>query len=194
MTESSALRILIADDEAVIRMGLSQMVANLGHRVIATAANGVDTLAKTKELKPQLLLLDIKMPEMDGLTVAEILQAEMPLPIVMLTAYSERGLIERAANASVMGYLVKPIHENKLGPAIEVAIARFEVMQAKAQEVYRLRGQLEARNLVDAAKQILVTTGLSEAEAYKRLQMTARRKRLTMRQVAEAVIAVGQNV
>ncbi len=194
MTESSALRVLIADDEAVIRMGLSQMVANLGHRVIATAANGVDTLAKTKELKPQLLLLDIKMPEMDGLTVAEILQAEMPLPIVMLTAYSERGLIERAANASVMGYLVKPIHENKLGPAIEVAIARFEVMQAKAQEVYRLRGQLEARNLVDAAKQILVTTGLSEAEAYKRLQMTARRKRLTMRQVAEAVIAVGQNV
>ncbi len=194
MTESSALRILIADDEAVIRMGLSQMVANLGHKVIATAANGADTLAKTKELKPQLLLLDIKMPEMDGLTVAEILQAEMPLPIVMLTAYSERGLIERAANASVMGYLVKPIHENKLGPAIEVAIARFEVMQAKAQEVYRLRGQLEARNLVDAAKQILVTTGLSEAEAYKRLQMTARRKRLTMRQVAEAVIAVGQNV
>ncbi|MCG3207909.1 MAG: putative transcriptional regulatory protein pdtaR [Anaerolineae bacterium] len=194
MTESSALRVLIADDEAVIRMGLSQMVANLGHRVIATAANGVDTLAKTNELKPQLLLLDIKMPEMDGLTVAEILQAEMPLPIVMLTAYSERGLIERAANASVMGYLVKPIHENKLGPAIEVAIARFEVMQAKAQEVYRLRGQLEARNLVDAAKQILVTTGLSEAEAYKRLQMTARRKRLTMRQVAEAVIAVGQNV
>lgn len=194
MTESSALRVLIADDEAVIRMGLSQMVANLGHRVIATAANGVDTLAKTNELKPQLLLLDIKMPEMDGLTVAEILQAEMPLPIVMLTAYSERGLIERAANASVMGYLVKPIHENKLGPAIEVAIARFEVMQAKAQKVYRLRGQLEARNLVDAAKQILVTTGLSEAEAYKRLQMTARRKRLTMRQVAEAVIAVGQNV
>lgn len=194
MTESIALRVLVADDEAVIRMGLSQMVANLGHKVVATAVNGADTLAKTKTIKPDLLLLDIKMPEMDGLAVAEILQAEMPLPIVMLTAFSERGLIERAANAAVMGYLVKPIHENKLGPAIEVAIARFELMQAKAQEVYRLRDQLEARSLVDAAKQILVTTGLSEAEAYKRLQMTARRKRLTMRQVAEAVIAVGQKV
>lgn len=194
MTESIALRVLVADDEAVIRMGLSQMVANLGHKVVATAVNGADTLAKTKTIKPDLLLLDIKMPEMDGLAVAEILQAEMPLPIVMLTAFSERRLIERAANAAVMGYLVKPIHENKLGPTIELAIARFELMQAKAQEVYRLRDQLEARSLVDAAKQILVTTGLSEAEAYKRLQMTARRKRLTMRQVAEAVIAVGQKV
>lgn len=194
MTKRSVLQIIIADDEAVIRMGLSQMVANLGHRVIATASNGADALEKTRQLEPDLLLLDIKMPEMDGLAVAEVLQAKMPVPIVMLTAYSERSLIERAANASVMGYLVKPIHENKLGPAIELAIARFEAMQVKAQEVYRLRNQLESRNLVDAAKQILVTTGLSEAEAYKRLQMTARRKRLTMRQVAEAIIAVGQKV
>jgi response regulator NasT len=193
MTERSALRVIIADDEAVIRMGLSQMVTSLGHTIIATAANGKDALEKTKQFNPDVLLLDIKMPEMDGLEVAETLQAEMPVPIVMLTAFSERSLIERAANASVMGYLVKPIHESKLGPAIEVALARFELMQAKAQEVYKLRGQLESRNLVDAAKQILVTTGLSEAEAYKRLQMTARRKRLSMRQVAEAVIAVGQN-
>ena len=115
------------------------------------------------------------------LTVAEILAIERPLPIIMLTAYSERSLIERAANASVMGYLVKPIHENKLSPTIEVAISRFETMQSTAQEVYKLRGQLETRKLVDAAKQILVTTGLSEAEAYRRLQMT------------EAVIAVGQH-
>jgi len=194
MTESDALRIIVADDEAVIRMGLTQMVTNLGHKVVATAVNGVDALQKTKSLKPNLLLLDIKMPEMDGLTVAETLQAELPLPIIMLTAFSERSLIERAANAAVMGYLVKPIHENKLGPTIEMAVAQFGVMQAKAQEIYRLRDQLESRSLIDAAKQILVTTGLSEAEAYKRLQMTARRKRLSMRQVAEAVIAVGQGV
>jgi response regulator NasT len=134
------------------------------------------------------------MPELDGLTVAETLAAELPLPIIMLTAYSERSLIERAANASVMGYLVKPIHENKLGPMIDVALARFEAMRAAAQEAYRLKEQLEARELVDAAKKILVATGISEAEAYHRLQMTARRKRCSMHQIAEAIIAVGKKV
>jgi response regulator NasT len=134
------------------------------------------------------------MPITDGLTVAEALATEIPLPIVMLTAYSERSLIERAANASVMGYLVKPIHENKLGPTIEVAIARFSAMRAVAQEAYQLRDQLEARKAVDAAKKILVATGISEEEAYKRLQMTARRKRCTMHQVAEAIIAIGEKI
>lgn len=193
MRKSDVLRIIIVDDEAVIRMGLSQMVRHLGHQVVATATDGNDALEKVKQLEPELLLLDIKMPELDGLEVAEILQAELPLPIVMLTAYSERGLIERAANAAVMGYLVKPIHENKLGPTIEMAMARFEVMQRTAQKVYKLRDQLETRKLVDAAKQILVTTGLSEEEAYKRLQMAARKKRLPMSKIAQAVIAVGRH-
>ncbi len=192
MEKETRLRIMIADDEAVIRMGIQQMIVSLGHQVVGTAANGTDALKKTKLLKPDLLLLDIKMPEPDGLTVAETLAAEMPLPIIMLTAFSERSLIERAANASVMGYLVKPIHQNKLGPAIDMAMARFEAMQAQAQEVYKLRDQLETRTLVDTAKKILVTTaGLSEEEAYHRLQMTARKKRLPMRKVAEAIIAVG---
>jgi len=194
MNQSKVLRVVIADDEAVIRMGLKQMVTALGHRVLATAANGDDALEAIKQYKPDLLLLDIKMPGKDGLNVAEILAAEMPLPIVMLTAYSERSLVERAVNASVMGYLVKPIHESKLGPMIELAIDRFEAMQSTAQEVYKLRGQLETRNLIDAAKKILVATGLSEAEAYHRLQMTAREKRRSMHQVAEAIIAVGQNL
>ena len=194
MEKSSILRIIIADDEAVIRMGLSQMIDILGHRVVATATNGDEALEATKRLNPDLLLLDIKMPGRDGLTVAEILAEEMPLPIVMLTAFSERRLIERAANASVMGYLVKPIHESKLGPTIELAMARFEAMRATAQEAYRLRGQLEARSVIDAAKQILVATGLSEEEAYHRLQMTARRRRCSMRQLAEAIIAIGEKV
>jgi response regulator NasT len=172
-------------------MGLKQMVATLGHRVVGTATNGDEALEMTKRLKPDLLLLDIKMPGTDGLTVAETLATEMPLPIVMLTAYSERKLIERAANASVMGYLVKPIHESKLGPTIEVAVAHFEAMRAAAQEIYKLRDQLEARKVVDAAKQILVATGISEEEAYKRLQMTARRKRCSMQEVAETIIAIG---
>jgi len=192
MAKKQKLRLMIADDEAVIRMGLKTMITSLGHQVIGTAANGDDALAKAKSLKPDLLLLDIKMPGKDGLTVAEILATEMPLPILMLTAYTEKALIERAANAAVMGYLVKPINEDKLGPAIELAVARFETMQATARQAYKLRNQLEARELIDAAKQILITTGLTEAEAYQRLQMTARAKRCSMRQVAEAIITVGQ--
>jgi response regulator NasT len=160
--------------------------------VVGTAATGDDALEKTRALKPDLLLLDIKMPGLDGLTVAERLAVELPLPIVMLTAYTEKALIERAANAAVMGYLVKPIREEKLGPAIEVAMARFETMQETAREAYKLRDQLEARELVDEAKRILIAAGLSEADAYQRLQMTARAKRRSMRQVAEAIIAVGQ--
>ncbi|NJN96446.1 MAG: response regulator [Anaerolineales bacterium] len=191
MAEQKLLRVIIADDEAVIRMGLKSLVSSLGHQVIDTAANGTDALEKTRQLKPDLLLLDIKMPGLDGLAVAETLAAEMPLPIVMLTAFSDKALIEQAANASVMGYLVKPIHEGKLGPMIEIAMARFESMQAAAREAYKLRHQLETRELVDAAKKILIATGLSEGEAYSRLQMTAREKRCTIREVAEAVIMVG---
>lgn len=184
-------RVVIADDEAVIRMGLVQMVSALGYHVVGTATDGNQALEITKQLKPDLLLLDIKMPGIDGITVAETLAMEMPLPIVMITAYSERSLIERAANATVMGYLVKPIHEQKLGPTMALAMNRFEIVQAKAQEVNRLRGQLETRKLIDAAKQLLVATGISEAEAYKRLQMTARRKRCAMHQVAEAILSIG---
>lgn len=192
MAEKDSLRVMIADDEAVIRMGLKAMVTSLGHQVVGTAANGLDALEKARSLEPNLLLLDIKMPGKDGLTVAETLTAEKPMPILMLTAYTEKALIERAANAAVMGYLVKPIDEGKLGPAIEMAVARFETMQTTAREIYRLRAQLESRELVDAAKRILVAAGLPEDEAYKRLQMTAREKRRPMREIAEAVIAVGQ--
>ena len=190
--ENKRLKVLIADDEAVIRMGLRTMVTTLGYQVVGTAVNGDDALEKVKTLQPDLLLLDIKMPGKDGLTVAEILAVERPLPIIMLTAYTDQSLIERAANAAVMGYLVKPIHEAKLGPMIEVALTRFEDMRLVAQEAYQLRDQLESRELIEAAKRILVAAGLSEAESYKRLQMTARERRCPMRQVAEAVIAVGQ--
>jgi response regulator NasT len=194
MSEQKTLRIIIAEDEAVIRMGLKTMVSSLGHQVIDTAANGIEALDKTKRVKPDLLLLDIKMPGMDGLSVAETLAQEMPVPIIMLTAFSEKSMIERAASAAVMGYLVKPIHESKLGPMIEIAMARFAEVQAIAQEAYKLRHQLESRELIDAAKRVLIATGLSEAEAYARLQMTARERRCNMAQVAEAVVMVGQTI
>ena len=192
MEQNRILRIVVADDEAVIRMGLKQMIGALGHRVVGTAVNGDEALEVTLRLKPDLLLLDIKMPNKDGLTVAEILAEQMPLPIVMLTAFSDRSLIERAANAAVMGYLVKPIHESKLGPTLELAVSRFEAMRETAQQVSKLRGQLAAHDVVNDAKRILIAGGLSEAEAYKQLQFMARNKRCSMRQVAEAVIAVGQ--
>lgn len=194
MSTNQQLRVLIADDEGVIRMGLTDMVTSLGHQVVGTAANGNDALEKAISLKPDLLLLDIKMPGKDGLAVAEHLVQNQPLPIIMLTAYTDKSLIERAANAAVMGYLVKPVYEDKLRAAIEVGLARFETMQATAREVYKLRHQLEARELIEGAKRILISAGLSEDEAYKRLQMTAREKRRPMREVAEAVIAVGQTV
>jgi len=190
--KQNKVRILIVDDEAVIRMGLKSMVTALGYEVAGTAASGDDALEKAAALKPDLMLLDIKMPGKDGLTVAETLATERPMPIIMLTAYTDQALIERAANAAVMGYLVKPINETRLGPMIELALMRFDEVRKVAQEVYQLRDQLESRELIDAAKRILVAAGLSEAESYKRLQMTAREKRRPMRQVAEAVIAVGQ--
>jgi response regulator NasT len=194
MANTKVLRVFIADDEAVIRMGLEAMVTSLGYRMVGTAANGNDTLKKVEVLRPELLLLDIKMPGKDGLSVAETLTATSPLPIIMLTAYTEKSLIERAINAAVMGYLVKPITESKLGPMIELAIERFAEMQMVAQEAYKLRHKLESQDLINAAKRILVTTGLSETEAYHRLQMTARQKRRSMREVAEAVIAVGEKL
>jgi len=192
MNESKILRLFIADDEAVIRMGLKAMLTSLGHQVVGTATNGIEALAGVKQFRPDLLLLDIKMPRMDGLTVAEHLVTEWPLPIVMLTAYTDKALIARAANASVMGYLVKPVYENNLGPIIDLAIERFQATQAMARQAYELRHQLKSREMVDTAKRILIATGLSESEAYSRLQMTARTKRRSMEQVAEAIISVGQ--
>ncbi len=191
MQTEKPLRVIIAEDEAVIRMGLKALVTSLGHQVVDTAANGLDALEKTKHLKPDLLLLDIKMPGKDGLAVAETLAVEMPLPIIMLTAFSDKTLIDRAANAAVMGYLVKPIHESKLGPMIEIALSRFEAVQAAAQEAYKLRNQMETRELIDAAKRVLIAAGLSEAEAYTRLQMSARERRTSMREIAERVIGLG---
>jgi len=194
MEQKKKLRVLIVDDEAVIRMGLKAMVTGLGYEVAGTATNGDEAITQVKTLRPDLLLLDIKMPGKDGLTVAENLASENPLPIIMLPAFTDQDLIERAANAAVMGYLVKPINESKLGPMIEVALTRFADMRQAAAAVYQLRDQLESRELVEAAKRILVAAGLPEAEAYKRLQMTAREKRRPMREVAEAVIAVGKKL
>jgi AmiR/NasT family two-component response regulator len=181
------LRVLVADDEAIIRMGLRTMLASLGHDALL-AADGREALSLARQAHPDLALLDVQMPLTDGLEAARVIARKHPMPIIILTAYSESDLIERAAQLPIQGYLVKPINERDLAAAIEVAVARFEEAQATAQQIAELRDSLEARKVVERAKGVLMGTGLSEEEAYRALQQRAREARLTMRAVAEAVI------
>jgi len=183
-----SLRIIIADDEAVIRMGLKIMLQTLNHKVIATARNGQEAIEKVKLFTPDLLLLDIKMPGMDGLAAAQVLAEEASLPIVMLTAFSETAMIQQAVNASVMGYLVKPIEEHKLGPTINLAVTRFQEMQSTAAEVQQLKVRLAGRELIDRAKYLLMQQGMSENEAYHYLQGSARRRQISLAEMARRVL------
>lgn len=186
------LRVVIADDEAVIRLGLKTMLVAMGHQVVGMATDGERALALIADHKPDLAILDIKMPGLDGLTVAERLAQESPLPVVILTAYSQQALVERAVGAAVMGYLVKPVREELLGPTVELAVARFQALESIRAEADDLRERLAARQAVDEAKHLLMThAGWSEAEAYRCLQMTSRQTRRSMRAVAETVIATG---
>lgn len=191
-SNAQVLRLVIADDEAVIRLGLKTMLEALGHQVVGMAADGERALALITDCKPDLVILDIKMPGLDGLTVAERLAQECPLPVVILTAYNQQALVQRAVGASVMGYLVKPVREELLGPTVELAVARFQAMEAIRSEADNLREQLVARQAVDEAKRLLMTrAGWSEAEAYRRLQMAGRQTRRSMQAVAKTVIAAG---
>jgi AmiR/NasT family two-component response regulator len=183
------VRVLIADDEALTRMGLRTMLQEMGHTIAGTAADGVTALRLACETRPDVAILDIKMPEMDGLEVAEAIAGQCPLPVVMLTAYSERDLVERAAaTESVQAYLVKPIREADLAPIIELAAARFAEWQALLREAADRQGALDSRVLVNRAKRLLMQReGLTERAAFLEIQHRARRERRTMRQVAEAV-------
>jgi len=183
------LHILIADDEAIIRLGLRTMLQEMGHTIVGAAPDGVVALRLACETRPDVAILDIKMPGMDGLSVAEAIAERCPLPVLMLTAYSERELVERAAaTETVQAYLVKPICEADLGPALELAVARFAEWQALRQEAADRQEALAAREVVALAKQVLMQhDGLSEGEAFLEIQHRARRQRRTMRQVAEGI-------
>lgn len=185
------LKILVADDEAIIRLGLRTMLAELGHEVVL-ASNGREALEFVRTARPDLALLDIQMPLTDGLEAARVIARKYPMPILILTAYSEQDLIERAAQLPIQGYLVKPVNERDLAAAIQVAVARFEDAQAQARENAELKESLEARKLVERAKGVLMKTGLSEEEAYLAIQRQAREARVSMRQAAEAIIAQAQ--
>ncbi|MBC7250707.1 MAG: response regulator [Anaerolineae bacterium] len=185
------LRILIADDEAVIRLGLRAVLAEMGHQVVGAATDGLSAVELARRTRPDLVILDIKMPGMDGLAAAETIVAERPVPVLILTAYSERELVERAATLAVQGYLVKPIREADLSPAIEIALARFKEWQALRKEAASLQEALLTRDLVDRAKRLLMEReGLQEREAFLRIQSLSRRQRRSMREVAEEMLRV----
>lgn len=185
-----SLRIVIADDEAVIRLGLRTMLEERGYRVVGEAGDGKRVLDLVGKLRPDLVFLDIKMPGLDGLAAAERLQESAHVPVILLTAYGERSLIERAQRAGVMGYLMKPLRETDLAPAIEVALARFRDLRSMAVEITDLQEDLEIRKLVERAKGALMDRlGLSEEEAYRRIQTASRASRRSMKEIAQQVLA-----
>ncbi len=182
-------RILIADDESLIRMDLQEMLRNLGYLVVGEAGDGITALKLARELKPDLVIMDIRMPGMDGIDAAKTLTEEKIAPVVLLTAYSQKELVDRANEAGVVGYLVKPFKESDLTPAIEIALARFSEFKQMAQEVDDLQHALETRKLVDRAKGILMDTkGLTESEAFRAIQKMSMDNRRPMKAVAEAII------
>lgn len=183
------IRVIIADDESVICMELREMLQNLGYLVVGEAGDGRSAVNLARELRPDVVLMDVLMPDMDGIEAARILTEERIAPVVLLTAYSQRDLIERAKAAGVVGYLVKPFQEADLAPAIEVALARFQEFRALEKEVDSLKDQLETRKLVDRAKGILMDTqGLTEAAAFRRIQKMSMNTRKSMKEIAQAII------
>jgi AmiR/NasT family two-component response regulator len=186
-------RVIIADDESIIRMDLREMLTNLGYLVVGEAGDGRSAVNLARELRPDVAVLDIKMPDMDGIEAARILTEEKIAPVVLLTAYSQRDLVERAKEAGVVGYITKPMRESDLTPAIEVAIARFSEFRTLEKEVGDLKQALETRKLVDRAKGILMDTqGLTEAEAFRKIQKMSMNRRRPMKEVAEAIILAHQ--
>jgi two-component system, response regulator PdtaR len=189
------LRVVIAEDEALIRLDLKEMLEEEGYSVVAEAGDGESAVANVIEFKPDLAILDIKMPVLDGISAAERIAAERIAPVVILTAFSQRELVERARDAGAMAYLVKPFTKADLVPAIEMAVSRFAEIRALDIEVGTLRERLEVRKLLDRAKSVLQTAhGMSEPEAFRWIQKTSMDRRLTMRTVAEAVIEGGVSI
>jgi response regulator NasT len=182
-------RIVIAEDESISRMDLREMLANLGYLVVGEAGDGRSAVNLARELRPELVIMDIKMPEMDGISAAKILTEEKIAPVLLLTAYADQEFIDRARDAGVMGYLIKPYGENQLAPAIEVALARYGEFLRLDKELGDTKEALTTRKVVERAKGVLMdTAGLKESEAFHRIQRLSMNSRKSMREVAEAIL------
>jgi len=191
--EKGRIRVIVADDEAITRMDLQETLTNLGYLVVGAVGDGQSAVNLARELRPDVVIMDIKMPGMDGIEAARILTEENIAPVVLLSAYSQQELIEQAQEAGVVGYLVKPYREGDLPPAIGVALSRFEQFRALKKEVEDLQERLEVRKLVDRAKGILMDTqGLTEAQAFRRIQKMSMDNRKPMKEVAQAIILAHQ--
>jgi response regulator NasT len=188
-TSLVTIRVVIAEDEAIIRLDLKESLEEEGYQVVGEAGRGDRAIELVRELRPDLAILDIKMPGVDGLTAARTIAAERICAVLMLTAFSQRDIIEEARDAGALAYLVKPFQKNDLIPAIEVAIGRFRELQQLDSEVDALGEQLEARKVIDRAKGVLMDEcGLKESEAFTFIQRTAMSERCRMRDVAERIV------
>ena len=182
-------RLIIADDESVIRADLREMLTTLGYLVVGEVGDGQSAVNLARELKPDVVIMDIKMPNMDGIEAASILTQEKIAPVLLLTAYSQRDLVDRAKEAGVVGYLVKPFREQEIIPAIDIALARFQEFRELEQQVGDLKETLETRKIVDRAKGLLMDTQhLTEAEAFRKIQKMSMNTRKPMKEIAEAII------
>ena len=187
-------RVLVAEDEALIRLDLAEMLGEAGYEVVGQASNGEQAVEMATELEPDLVIMDVKMPVMDGLTAAEQIGEKRLCPVVMLTAFSQTELVERARDAGVMAYIVKPFTSNDVRPAIDIAVSRWAELKALESEVADLGDRLETRKAVERAKGILMKKlKISEAEAFRWIQKTAMDRRMGMREVADAVVAGMEN-
>ena len=184
------LRIVVAEDEALIRLDLAEMLEELGYDVVGEASDGEQAVALVNEHKPDVVIMDVKMPVLDGISAAEQIGKERIAPVIMLTAFSQKELVERARDAGVMAYIVKPFTQADLAPAVDIATSRWAELKALEGEIADLGERLETRKAVDRAKGILMTRlKLSEADAFRWIQKTAMDRRLGMREVADAVIS-----
>ena len=191
---SEPRRVVVAEDEALIRLDLVEMLAEEGYVVVAAAADGAAAVRLAEQHRPDLVILDVKMPVLDGISAAERIVAQRIAPVLMLTAFSQRDLVERARDAGAMAYLVKPFSKSDLVPAIEMAVSRHREMVALEAEVAGLSDRLETRKVLDQAKGVLQRDrGMTEADAFRWIQKAAMDRRVSMREVAETVVAGGSS-
>ena len=187
--EQKSLRLVIADNESLIRMDLREMLEEAGHEIVGEAMDGRKAVVLTRSHRPDLVIMDIKMPQMDGIAAAKKMAEEKLAPVLLLTAFSQPEIVEKAKDSGVLGYLVKPVQEAQLFPAMEIARSRWQEMQDMEAELAGLRDTLEACKTLDRAKGILMAMHhLSEPEAYRRIQQYAMMKRKTLKEIAEAVV------
>lgn len=186
------MRVLIAEDEALIRMDLREMLEEEGHEVVGEARDGAEAIALAKSLRPDVVFMDINMPNVSGIEAACVIGEERVAPVVMVTAFSQATYVEQACEAGAMAYVVKPFSPTDVLPAMQVAVSRFTEATALADEIGDLSERLETRKLVDRAKGVLMDRGMSEPEAFKRLQKLAMDKRKPLKEIAEAVVIASE--